>query len=436
MCYYKTLCIHILKKSIPVSLMLFLQPALNAQPVKALTLADLYAMAKVNYPLIRQKDLLSKSFGYTVENLARGYLPVFSLNAQSTYQSAVTSFPFKIPIPGFTLPNYSKDQYKINGEMDQLLYDGGLIKTGKKQAAVNDSISEQNVEIAIYPLADRITQLFFGVILLDEQLNSNKIVNADIQNGIDRTGALLANGQAFKSNLDILKAQQLQTMQSSLELGSARRSSMEMIGLFINRTLEPDARLELPADPILNQEVNRPELLLYNYQIKAYDLQDHLLEAQIRPKVSLFVQGGYGRPGLNMLSNNFDWYYLGGIRLNWNLGNLYTLKNQKQINALNRKIVDAEKQTFLFNVSLSNIQQTEDISKSRKLILIDDSIISLRRSVKMAALAQLENGVITARDYITEVNAEDQARSLYILHKIQLLLAQYNYLVSTGNLIK
>ena len=207
-----------------------------------------------------------------------------------------------------------------------------------------------------------------------------------------------------------------------------------MLALFINRPVDENTTLEKPAAPVIDANVSRPELLSYDYQKKAYDLQDNLLKVQLRPRFGFFAQGGYGRPGLDPLSNNFQWYYIGGLKLSWNLGGLYTLKNQRRLLDIDRQTLDVQKETFLFNTSLTQKQQNADIEKYIELVKKDDAIIALRESVKKAAGAQLENGVLSAHDYITEVNAEDQARQNLILHEMQLLQAQYSYQDTTGNI--
>ena len=404
-----------------------------AQTVSKLNIEQAYQLAQKNYPLTKQRGLITKTKEFTVANTAKGYLPVFSLNGQATYQSAVTNFPFTLPIPGFSLPSYSKDQYKIFAEVDQVVYDGGLIKNQQQVASANELIQQQNLEVELYVLYDRINQLFFGALLIDEQLKQNELVKKDIQNGIDKAKALVANGTAYRSSVDELSAQLLQTDQLRVELKANKKAFIEMLGLFINSAVDENIILEKPAVPVLLDNINRPELLFYDYQKKAYDLQDELLKTQVRPKFSLFAQGGYGRPGLNMLSNDFALYYISGLKLNWNLGSLYTLKNQKQLIDINRKSVDLQKETFLFNTTVIQKQQSAELIKFLELLKKDDAIIALRESVKKVAAAQLENGVLSAHDYINQVNAEDQARQALILHQMQLLQSQYNYQNTVGN---
>ncbi|HVV55972.1 MAG TPA: TolC family protein [Mucilaginibacter sp.] len=408
-------------------------PAARAQS-SALTIDQCYRMARKNYPLIKQRDLIAKTKEYSVSNASKGYLPAFSINGQATYQSAVSSLPLKIPVPGFSLPNYSKDQYKMYTELDQVIYDGGVIKDQKQTAEANAAIQQQNLEVELYALYDRVNQLFFGALLVNEQLKLNDLLRKDIQNGIDKSKALVANGTAYRSSVDELEAQLLQADQSKIELAAAKKAYIDMLSLFINSPLDANTVLEKPAPPMPADSISRPELMAYDYQKKTYDLQYKMLKAQLMPKLGFFAQGGYGRPGLNFLDNNFAWYYIGGLKLTWNLGSLYTLKNQREILDIDKKTLDVQKETFLFNTSLVQKQQNSDIARYEALVKTDDEIIARRESVKNAASAQLENGVLSAHDYITQVNAEDQARQNRVLHQIQLLQEEYSYQNTMGNI--
>ncbi|MGN6180914.1 MAG: TolC family protein [Mucilaginibacter sp.] len=393
-----------------------------------------YILARKNYPLISQYDLITKTADYSVANAAKGYLPAFTINGQGTYQSAVTSFPFLLPVKGFTLPQYSRDQYRIYGEADQVIYDGGIIKNQQETAKANAAIQAQNIEVELYALYDRINQVFFGALLMDEQLRQNNLLQADIRNGVEKAKALVANGVAYRSSVDELSAQLLQAEQSRVALLATKNAYLHILALFLNLPKEEILILEVPVTPELNGNITRPELMAYDKQKQVYDLQEQLLKAQLRPKFGFFAQGGYGRPGLNQLNNNFAWYYIGGFRLSWNFATLYSLKGQKSILNLSKESLNVAKETFLFNTRLVQTQQAEDIDKYAELFKHDNAIITLRESVKKAAAAQLENSVLSAHDYLNEVIAEDQARQNLILHQVELLQEQYNYQNTTGNI--
>lgn len=412
-------------------LLLLLLLATGALQAQSLTIETCYALAAENYPLVKQRELLTKSNEYTLQNLSKGYLPQLTLAGQATYQSEVTQIP--ISVPGMNVPVLSKDQYKFYGEVNQTLFDGGVIKQQKLAQQSNLEVEQQKLEVELYKIKERVNQLFFGILLVDEQIRQTELLKQDINLGLKKTEAAIANGTAFKSSADVLKAELLNADQRTTELNAARTAYAEMLGLFINRPLDATVTLERPKALFVSSEINRPEITLYESQTKIIDAQYKMLTARNLPKLNLFVQGGYGRPALNMLSNDFEAYYIGGVRLNWSLSGLYTLRKDKALLDLNRKTIAVQKETFLFNTNYTLRQQSAEVNKYTELLTSDYDIIALRTRVKQTASAQLENGVITSNDYLREVNAEDKARQNKIVHEIQLLMAQYAQQNTTGN---
>lgn len=396
--------------------------------VNSITLDSCYVLAKKNYPLVKQHELIAKSNEYTLGNIAKGYLPQLDINGQATYQSDVTQFPKSIP----GIKTLSKDQYKIYAEANQVIYDGGVLKQQKKLQEANAIVDEQQLEVELYKLKDRINQLYFGILLIDEQLKQIVLTRRDIQLGLDKTNAQISNGTALQSNADILKAQLLKTDQQTIELNSNRKAFTDMLGLFVNRPLDENTIFIKPENITSSGEISRPELLMYDERNKIFDVQNNLLTAKNTPKISFFVQGGYGRPAFNILSNNFDPFYIGGLRFIFPLSEFYTIKNERNLISINKQNIDVQRNTFLFNTQLAIKQQSASITKLQAFLKTDNEIISLRTNVKKAALAQLENGVLNSSDYLREVNAEDAARQDKILHEIQLLMAQYNERNITG----
>ena len=401
---------------------------LNAQS-KILSLDSCYALAKNNYPLIKKHELITKSKDYLLENIAKGLLPQINIAGQASYQSDVTTFPKSIP----GVPVLSKDQYKIYAEVNQPIYDGGIIKEQKRIQEANSVVEEQQLEVELYKLKDRINQLYFGILLIDEQLKQNALMKDDIQLGLNKINAQIANGTALRSNADLLKAELLKVGQQSIELESNRTGLTDMLGLFINRSIDENTVFNKPPGIISSMEIKRPELSLFDSRSKMLDAQNNLITAQNNPKISFFAQGGFGKPAFNILSNDFDPFYIGGVRLSFPLTGFYTTKNNRSLIELKKQNINVEKETFLFNTQFTLRQQSADVTKLQQFLKLDDDIIPLRESVKKAALAQLENGVINSGDYLREVNAEDNAKQTKILHEIQLLLAQYKVLNTTGN---
>lgn len=404
--------------------------SVNAQTINPITLEECYNLARQNYPLVKQQELIQKSKEYSIENISKAYLPQLAINGQATYQSEVTEIPVKLP--NTIIPALSKDQYKIYAEVNQTVFDGGVKRLQKQSIDADATVDQQKIEVELYKLKERINQLFFGILLANEQLRQTEILKKDIHLGITKTNAAIANGTALKSSADALQAELLKTDQRSIELKSVSRAYRDMLGLFINRPLDENSILEKPIKISAAQTINRPELTLYDTEKKLFDIQNSLIKAKNLPKASLFLQGGYGRPALNMLKNDFNAYYIGGLRLNWSLSGLYTSKKEKALLDIKSKTVDLQKEIFLFNTNITLKKQNAEISKLEELIRSDNDIIQLRTRIKNIALTQLEYGVINSSDYLREVNAEDQAKQIQLLHEIQLLMAQYDQQTTTG----
>jgi outer membrane protein TolC len=397
------------------------------------TLEVCYEKARINYPIIKQKDYIEKTKDYSVSNIWNGYYPQITLLAQASYQSDVTEI--HTSLPGVDIQRPSKDQYKVAVDVTQTIYDGGIMGS---QAGIQESVNEidvQKIEIELLKIKERVNQIYLGILLIGAQLNQIELVINDLNASISKLDAAYANGTATKSDVDVLRAELLKTKQRKIELNSSRLSYINMLGLLINESLNESTIFSTPPqiDYLSAEEIIRPELKLYSAQKNLIENQDGITVSKIIPKVNLFFQGGYGKPGLNMFVNDFDWYYITGIRFSWSLSNLYSYGNESEINQLNLQSIDAQTETFLLNTKITTNQQLQEIDKLKKLIEVDKSIIDLRTSVKESAKAKLENGVITSSDYVRDLNAEDNAKQNLEIHKVQLLLAQYNYKITTGN---
>jgi len=422
---------YFLQQTMLAGCLFFLSLVCHAQTPGSLGIERCYELAKKNYPLAKQLSLIEKTRDYTLENIAKGWLPQLSINGQGTYQSAVTQIPFSLP--NVNIPVLSKDQYKAYGEIYQPLTDGYSMQQQKQLAAANAATEAQKLTVELYKLKERINQLFFGLLLIDAQARQIELLKNDIRSGINKTNAAIANGTALKSSADVLQAELLKTEQRSIELKASRKGYADMLSIFINEPVTENTQLQEPAPVTITPSINRPELQLYEVQKNSFAIQDKLIKAKNLPRLGLFGQGGYGRPGLNMLSNDFAAYYIGGLKLNWNFTGLYTAKKEKAILKLNQAGIDVQKETFLLNTRMVLSQQNSELLKYQELMDADKDIIRLREKIKQASGSQLENGTITSIDYLSYVNAEDQARQNMLLHQVQLLQAQYNYQVTSGN---
>jgi outer membrane protein TolC len=401
----------------------------------SLSLEECYRLAKENYPMIRKMDVIAKTADFTIENANKRYFPQISFSGQASYQSQTVSFSDALgSLPtNMALPSLSKDQYKIQGEVDQLLYDGGKIRNQKDLVKANAELQSQNIETNLYAVRQRINTIFFSILLMDSQLKQNELNKANLKTQVQKTEAALKYGVAYRSNLDELKAEIINIDMMSTEYKTNRDSYLKMLSVFIGKNVSSSEELRLPDSEVFQTEMKRPEIKSFELQKSVYDLQESQLKSDLLPKVSAFVQGAYGRPTLNIIENKLGPWFIAGIRFNWSLESLYTNPNQKEILKLNRQAVDADKETFLFNTKLDLTQEDDQVKKYNELLQQDENAIALRESVRKSAEAQLSNGVITVHEYIQKTNAENLAKQTLILHQIQLLQAKYNQKFITGN---
>lgn len=387
--------------------------------------------ARENYPLVRQYDLIEQSRAFSLENANRGYLPQFALSAKATYQSDVTELPIKVP--GVDVPTMRKDQYQTLVELNQTIWDGGNINARKEAVRSGSEVERQQWVVDLYTLNDRVNQLFFGILLLEEQLKQNTLLQDELQRNHVQVQAFLDNGVANRADLDAVRVEQLSAVQQRNEILSARRAYREMLSWMIGEPIREDTQLEKPVQSYfytntaeMMSRIDRPELALFDAQGGRLDAEERVLRAKNLPKLGLFVQGGYGNPGLNMLKDRFEAFYVAGVRLSWNFGTLYTKRNERAQIDLNRRGVDLQRETFLFNTRLQVAQTTNEMDKLLRLMEDDDEIIRLRTNIRKAAQAKVAGGTLTVTEMLREITAEDLARQNKLLHEMQYLMALYN----------
>ncbi|KAA6318918.1 hypothetical protein EZS27_031125, partial [termite gut metagenome] len=276
-----------------------------------ITIEDCYAKAKTNYPLVKQYGLIEKTKEYNLSNANKGYLPQLLLAAKATYQSDVIQIP--IDFPGIT--GLSKNQYGVTLEISQTLFDGGVIRSQRNSVKATATVEEKETEVSLYALNERINQLYFSILLLDEKLNLDNLLREELQRNYNQISAYAQNGIAHSADLDAVKVEQLKLNQNEEQLTHTRKAYLEMLSALIGENLPPDMKWQKPD--AINQfaatPITRPELDLFEARLKSIGTREQGITAGLLPKLGLFVTGGYGRPGLNMLDNDFAPYYVGGI---------------------------------------------------------------------------------------------------------------------------
>ena len=408
---------------------LCLQPAIAQN---SLNIEVCQQKARENFPVIKQHNLLDLSEQYNLSNLGKAYLPQISLNAQATYQSDVMTLP--INIPGVDIPSINKDQYKATIDVVQNVWDGGMTSAQQTISRSANDVERQNTEVTLYTVRERINNLYFGILMLDEQLKQIDILYEDLKIGFNIVTGLKQNGAAMQSDVDAVRVEMLNAEQNKTELLSSRKAYAEMLSSMIDEKITEQTVFEKPTDALIgrNDVINRPEILLFDRQRSLFDAQKSMITAKNRPKLFLFLQGGYGKPGLNMLSNNFDFFGVGGVRLNWEFGNLYTKSNETKLIATNQNMVNIREETFLYNTNLQLMQIYNEVEKAKDLMKKDDEIIELRNRIKRASENKYQNGVYTVNDLLKDIHAENQSRQAKILHEIRYLMSIYNYKLVVG----
>jgi len=395
-----------------------------------LTIENCQEKARKNFPLIRQQGLIEKSKEYNLSNAARGYLPQIQLKARASYQSEVTSInlPPIAQTMGIDIPKPAKDQYQAYIEAGQTIWDGGVIRSQRKIAKADAEAQKQRLEVDLYALENRVNQLFFGILALDAQLEQNRLLREELTRNLDAVTSYTKNGIANQADIDAVKAENLNAQQIRVQLESTRRAYLEMLSFMINEKIDENTVLTKPNfdKMTFSETINRPELDFFDAQKLLLNSQKTMLDAAFSPKLQLFFQGGMGRPGLNMLSNEWKPYYIGGVNFVWNFSALYTRKNDLQKIELNKNLLDTQRETFLYNIHLETSRDNQEIRRLREQMQYDDEIIALRENIKRAAEAKVANGTMSVTDFLHEVTRENLARQTKASHEIELLLTIYN----------
>lgn len=425
-----------------------------APPSAVYTLDWCQQAARDNYPLTAQAALVDAARDYTVQVAMAGWLPKVTLSVKTTYQSDVSVLPIKLP--GMSIPSPSKDQYQVLAEVNQTIWDGGAIASQKNIAGASADADRQKNEVDLYALTDRVNQLFLGIILLDGQLEQNRLLLDELDTNYKRVAAYIANGVANRSDLDAVRVEQLNAGQKRVELTSSREAFREMLGRMTGARFDDESVFEapvinaaaVPEGSALPAEAgtsvvspsgsadasgSRPEFALFEAQTRLLEAQKKALYAQNRPKFGAFVQAGYGKPSLNMFDTDPASFYIAGLRLSWPLDGFYSLKSNLGRIDVSERTVALQKKLFEYNLDLKFVQQRNEIEKIRELIRSDDEIIALRSSIKKAAGIKVENGTMSVNDLLGAINAENLAKQARSLHEIQLLLSVYNLKNTVNN---
>lgn len=415
-------------KKIMISLALIMLSSVS----RAQTLEECQQAAEKNYPLIKQYGLIAKTTQLTVKNIQKGWLPQVTASAQATYQSAVTAWPESMQSMyqqmGLNMKGLRKDQYKIGIDLQQTIYDGGAISSQRNIVQQEGKVQEAQTETNLYQVRRRVNEMYFSLLLLNEQIQLNEDVKTLLLSSEKKLSAMVKGGTAATSDLDNVRAERLSVEQQNENLKQQKQMLQRMLSVFcgleVNNTQKP-----APVQ-IASSVNNRPEMRLYNSQLELTEAKEKALDTQLRPKLGLFAQSFYGYPGLNMFEDmmNRKWSLNGivGIKLSWNVSAFYTHKNDKARLSAQREMIENAREVFLFNNKLEEIQQNENINRYQTMMKSDDEIIVLRTNVRKAAESKLAHGIIDVISLLREINNENAAKTQQSIHEIDMLKEMYN----------
>ena len=421
------------------------------------TLEECWRAAEQNYPLIRQYDLIEKTKLLTLANIQKGWLPQVSAQAQATYQSDVTAWPDEMKTMmtgmGVDMKGLKKDQYRIAVDVQQTIYDGGTISNQKTIALEQANVQSAQTEVNLYAVRRRVNEMYFSLLMLEEQMQLNRDLQELLAGNERKLKAMVKGGTAAESDWKNIRAERLNVVQQATTLESQKRMLTAMLFTFCGFA-PPSApeRLRVgelcsgmgativkPAivPPSGGEGGTRPEMRLFDAQLRLTDAQEQGLKSALMPRLGIFAQGYYGYPGLNMFQDmmRHRWSLNGmiGARLTWNIGALYTHKNDKAKLQLQRQLTETNRDVFLFNNRLEQIQQQEEIARYQKLMADDEEIIALRSAVRKAAESKLAHGIIDVNDLVREINLENAARVQRSIHEIEMLKEIYDNKFTTNN---
>lgn len=399
-------------------------------PQATLSIDSCYELARRNYPLTKQFDLIEKTKEYSISNANKAYLPQLSLTAIGGYITG---------LPSFSLPGESSEsnnaQFIGIGQINQTIWDGGATRTQKNIINATAEVDKSNLEVNLRTMRERINQLYFGILLIDEQLKQLDILNSNLQRNLKNVELTKENGYAYKSEVDEVKAEVLKVEQRKIEFTFTRKGYLEMLAYLIGRQINENIQLEKPVslESISSLPNNRPELSFYSSQRKLIEAKSSLNRVGNMPKIGLLGAGVMLQPGMDLGSSSFNSLAVVGLSMSWNTSNLYKTSNNKQLDQIQSELVNVQQETFVFNNNLQLKQASDEVEKHQAILSKDNEIVLLKENITKSYQVKYDNGAGSMNDLLTSLNKESEAKSNQTLHSIELLLSVYNYKTISGN---
>jgi outer membrane protein TolC len=425
-----------MKKYVLILPAVFLFSVCLAQPKAEISIGYCHEMAEKNHPLAAQFELIEQVTDLKVKNLNKNYLPDLDLNGSAHYQSDVTKVPTRISVPEFQIQPIDKDWYKITLDLQQTIYDGGATKRSKHLEEAEHQVAAQEARVEIYKVKEQINTVFFNILSFQENLRILDLHTEVLEKRMSEVDAAVKNGVLLEADLVQLQAEMIKIEQGRAEIRIAKDASQKILSELIGEKIPEGSSFIVPAKtfPEPNPERNRPEYTLMDYEQLKLEVMKEMAVTKDIPKFFGFGQLGYGRPGYDMLNNNFDDFYMIGLKMNWNIYGWGKTRNEKEILDLNKEMIENRRRDFERAITIQSEETLSEIEKYRMFIENDREILSLREKITKTYESQLKNGVITSAEYISQLNAESEARLNLKLHEIQLSSAIIEFRTTIGDL--
>lgn len=402
-----------------VFILLFVAIATNG--FAKLTIDQCHQLAHDNYPAIKKYNLIEQSCNFTVSNAIKGYLPNIKVSTGVDAFTDIISLPSQLQS---ATGNMKNDVADVNVQVNQTLYDGGAIQARKHVSQAQADVDKNRLDVTMYTINDRIDQLFFGILTMDEQIKQNQILQSDLSLNLKTIENMIKGGLANQTDADIIRVEQIKDRQAEKSLRISRQTYLYMLGTFIGRKLDDSTTLEIPEQKDYQPPIQsrRPELELYSAQDHLLNVQKESVNAQIRPRLNAFGLGMYHSQVSSLMKNHI---FAAGITLSWNLSALYTHKNDLRNIEIQRQEIENNRETFLFDTNLQSQNVNGKIKDLQQQIEQDKQIIALREGIYGKSIKKVENGTETTNEMVRDINAVNQARQQKAVHEILLLQEIY-----------
>jgi outer membrane protein TolC len=398
-----------------------------------LSLDQCYQMAENHHPTMGQKEMIARIADLQSKNINRNYLPQLSFNGQATWQSQVTEV--NIPLPGIGLVSPPKDQYRFSLDLNQTIWDGGLNNAQLKTVNANKTAEDQKLNVEIWGIRKQVYQLYFGILFAEKQSSQVLTLQKDLNSKRSKLEAAVANGVSIKSDLLRFDAKLLELEQQLSEINLRKNAALEALSMLTGNPVDSSTTFESPEIAETTEQNNRPELKMLDAQQRYLATQQGLIKAKNNPKLFAFAQGAYARPGLNMFTNVFVPYFIGGVRLQVPLTHFYSGQNKLEIAqiGIQQQRIEKQKESFKLGLDIQNSQLKSEITRIEKQIENDKALIEIRGKILKSAEEQWQNGIATSNNYLEEINQKEILEQKLLLHEIQLLQARQELSWTLGN---